>query len=119
MGLSMVLTERWGLCRVVAARLLLRLGRTEAADWAWELLLASNSESYEYIKQSVLAKGADVEATTPEGKLAALAVLDQLAEKHSRSQGIRRLALELAEGRSILHALFPMCLIADPLSKYS
>lgn len=42
-----------------AAHLLLKLGRNEAANWAWELLLEENPDSYEFIKGSVLAKGAD------------------------------------------------------------
>lgn len=48
--------------RMVIAHLLLKLGRKEPAEWAWELLLAENPDSYEYIKASVLAKGADVGA---------------------------------------------------------
>lgn len=41
------------------AHILLKLGRMEAADWAWEVLLEENPDSYEYIKASVLAKGGD------------------------------------------------------------
>lgn len=44
---------------VQRARLLLKLGKTEPALWAWELLLEENPESTEYIKSTVLAKGAD------------------------------------------------------------
>lgn len=44
---------------VQRARILLKLGRIEPALWAWELLLEENPESKEYIKSTVLAKGAD------------------------------------------------------------
>lgn len=98
------------------ARLLLKLGRTEPAEWAWELLLEENPDSYEYIKSYVRARGADVgecslrqcgatadgihiaDSTTEEGRAAAVVILDILAEKHSRSLAIRRITLELVKG---------------------
>lgn len=42
-----------------AARLLLKVDRTESALWAWEVLLEENPESTEYIKATVQAKGGD------------------------------------------------------------
>lgn len=83
---------------VQRARLLLKLGRVEPAEWAWELLLEENPDSYEYIKSYVTAKGADFDAETLEGKAAALKVLDKLTDKFPRSLAIRRLALEIASG---------------------
>ncbi|GAA5890758.1 hypothetical protein JCM16303_000195, partial [Sporobolomyces ruberrimus] len=44
---------------VQRAKLLLKLGKKEAALWAWELLLEENPESREYIRSTVIAKGAD------------------------------------------------------------
>ncbi|GAA5916478.1 hypothetical protein JCM5296_005897 [Sporobolomyces johnsonii] len=83
---------------VQRARLLLKVGRTEPALWAWELLLEENPESTEYIKATVQAKGADCDSTTEEGRSRAVAILDELAEKYPRSLAIRRLALDLTSG---------------------
>ncbi|GAA5899701.1 peptide alpha-N-acetyltransferase complex A subunit NAT1 [Sporobolomyces salmoneus] len=83
---------------VQRARLLLKLGRSEPAVWAWELLLEENPESREYIKSTVLAKGADCDSTTNEGRLKAVQVLDELAEKYPQSLAVRRLTLDLASG---------------------
>jgi peptide alpha-N-acetyltransferase len=44
---------------VQRARVLLKLERSEPALWAWELLLEENPESREYVKSTVLAKGAN------------------------------------------------------------
>lgn len=74
---------------------MLKLGRTEAADWAWEVLLEENPDSYEYIKASVLAKGANCDANSDEDRAKAVAILDKLADKYPRSLAIRRLTLEL------------------------
>ncbi|GAA6062023.1 hypothetical protein JCM10212_005456 [Sporobolomyces blumeae] len=82
------------------ARLLLKLGRTEPALWAWELLLEENPESKEYIVSTVAAKGADCNATTVEGQTQAVQVLDTLSEKYPRSLAIRRLALDLSSGET-------------------
>ncbi|GAA5981699.1 hypothetical protein JCM5350_000459 [Sporobolomyces pararoseus] len=83
---------------VQRARLLLKLGKTEPALWAWELLLEENPESKEYIKSTVLAKGADCDSTTSEGRAKAVQVLEELSEKYPRSLAIRRLTLDLASG---------------------
>ncbi|CEQ41002.1 SPOSA6832_02667, partial [Sporobolomyces salmonicolor] len=83
---------------VQRARLLLKVGRSEPALWAWELLLEENPESTEYIKATVQAKGADCDSTTEEGRSKAVAILDELAEKYPRSLAIRRLALDLTSG---------------------
>lgn len=40
--------------------MLLKLGRKEPAEWAWETLLEENPDCYDYIKAYVRAKGADV-----------------------------------------------------------
>lgn len=50
---------RLSFCRLRTARLLLKLGRTESALWAWEVLLEENPESSEYIKATVQAQGGD------------------------------------------------------------
>ncbi|ORY88359.1 NMDA receptor-regulated protein 1-domain-containing protein [Leucosporidium creatinivorum] len=83
---------------VQRAHILLKLGRLEAADWAWEVILEENPDSYEYIKASVLAKGADCDAKTEEGRAKAVEILDKLAEKYPRSLAIRRISLELVSG---------------------
>ncbi|KAM0786902.1 hypothetical protein ACM66B_002326 [Microbotryomycetes sp. NB124-2] len=83
---------------VQRAHILLKLGKTEAADWAWEVLLEENPDNHEYIKASVLAKGADCDATDAEGRARAVQVLDKLADKHLKSLSIRRLTLELVSG---------------------
>lgn len=104
---------------MLPAHILLKLGRSEPADWAWEVLLEENPDSYEYIKASVLAKGADcgelarrsdlstgVPDTTPliaDSKdsavlVKAVQILDQLAEKYPRSLAIRRITLDLVSG---------------------
>ncbi|KAI5478629.1 hypothetical protein MNV49_004771 [Pseudohyphozyma bogoriensis] len=83
---------------VQRAHLLLKLGRMEPAEWAWGTLLEENPDSYEYIKAYVLAKGADVDSKTDEGKAAAAAVLTALTEKFPRSLAIRRINLELVSG---------------------
>ncbi|SCV69473.1 BQ2448_2493 [Microbotryum intermedium] len=83
---------------VQRAHLLLKLGRTEPAEWAWDILLEENPDSYEFIRASVLARGADCDSKTDEGRAAAVKVLDLLAEKQPRSLAIRRLTLGLASG---------------------
>lgn len=104
---------------VQRARLLLKLGRSEPALWAWELLLEENPESREYIKSTVAAKGADcgketislllergsrlilpvlTDSTSSEGRLKAVQVLDEMSEKYPQSLAIRRLTLDLASG---------------------
>ncbi|GAA5843366.1 hypothetical protein JCM3766R1_002931 [Sporobolomyces carnicolor] len=83
---------------VQRARLLLKLGRSEPALWAWELLLEENPESREYIKSTVAAKGADCDSTSSEGRLKAVQVLDEMSEKYPQSLAIRRLTLDLASG---------------------
>ncbi|GAA6030814.1 hypothetical protein JCM8097_008889 [Rhodosporidiobolus ruineniae] len=83
---------------VQRARLLLALGRSESALWAWEALLGENPESREYIRAMVQAKGADCDDKSPTGREASVKVLDELAEKYPRSLGIKRLALDLASG---------------------
>ncbi|SCZ97206.1 BZ3500_MvSof-1268-A1-R1_Chr4-2g07060 [Microbotryum saponariae] len=105
---------------VQRAHLLLKLGRKEPAEWAWDILLEENPDSYEFIRASVLARGADCgmlhelsyrcrlsltsnpspsDSKTDEGRTAAVKVLDLLAEKHPRSLAIRRLGLDLASGK--------------------
>ncbi|GAA5863158.1 hypothetical protein JCM8547_002815 [Rhodosporidiobolus lusitaniae] len=83
---------------VQRARILLALNRTESALWAWEALLGENPESREYIRSTVLAKGADCDATTLEGREAAIKVLDELSAQYPRSLAIKRLALDLSSG---------------------
>lgn len=113
---------------------MIKVGRTESAVWAWSLLLEENPDSYEYIKACVSAKGADygtsfyrfrrrvsltsifhADSTTAEGKAAAVAVLDGLAESHPKSLAVRRLALEIVSGT-------PFCAkalsnVSDPCNK--
>ncbi|GAA5837203.1 hypothetical protein JCM5353_001596 [Sporobolomyces roseus] len=83
---------------VQRARILLKLGRIEPALWAWELLLEENPESKEYIKSTVLAKGADCDSTSVEGRQLAAEILEKLSEKYPRSLAIRRLYLDLSTG---------------------
>ncbi|KAL8280686.1 hypothetical protein RQP46_007009 [Phenoliferia psychrophenolica] len=83
---------------VLRAHLLLKLGRKEPAEWAWQTLLEENPDNYNYIKAFVQAKDADVDSTTPEGKAAAVKVLDILTEDFPRSLAVRRLALDLVSG---------------------
>ncbi|GAA5943951.1 peptide alpha-N-acetyltransferase complex A subunit NAT1 [Sporobolomyces koalae] len=85
---------------VQRARLLLKLGRTEPALWAWELLLEENPESQEFIQSTVLAKGADCNSSTSEGRLQAAGVLDELSSKYPGSLAIKRLVLDLASGET-------------------
>ncbi|GAA6010456.1 hypothetical protein JCM10207_001313 [Rhodosporidiobolus poonsookiae] len=92
------------------ARLLLKLGRTESALWAWEVLLGENPDSREYIRAMVQAKGGDCDDKTPEGREKAVAILDELADKYPRSMGIKRLALDLASGDRFRALLTPYLL---------
>ena len=46
------------------AHLLLKLGRKEPAEWAWQTLLEENPDNYNYIKAFVQAKDADVGASS-------------------------------------------------------
>lgn len=104
----------------VAARLLLKLGRTESALWAWETVLGENPESTEYIKATVQAKGGDcgasrlpppasrirsrrltlTDATTDEARLAASDILSSLSAAHPRSLSIKRLQLSVLPASS-------------------
>ncbi|GAA5902731.1 hypothetical protein JCM6882_004052 [Rhodosporidiobolus microsporus] len=92
------------------ARLLLDLGRTESAVWAWETLLGENPESREYIRSMVRAKGGDCDDLSPEGRDKALKVLDELADKYPRSNGIKRLTLDLSTGADFRARLTPYLL---------
>ncbi|BGP27115.1 acetyltransferase [Rhodotorula toruloides] len=80
---------------VQRARLLLKLGRTESALWAWEVLLEENPESNEYIKATVQAQGGDCDATDSTAREHAVTLLDALSTKYPRSLSIPRLALTL------------------------
>ncbi|KAM0752180.1 N-terminal acetyltransferase A, auxiliary subunit [Meredithblackwellia eburnea MCA 4105] len=84
---------------VLRAHLLLKLGRKEPAEWAWELLLEENPDNYEYIKAYVKARGADVDSKDIEQTEAAVKVLDALAEKFPRSLAVRRIALDIVSGQ--------------------
>ncbi|KAK4052800.1 hypothetical protein OIV83_002087 [Microbotryomycetes sp. JL201] len=84
---------------VQRAHILLKLGRTEAADWAWEVLLEENPDNHEFIRASVLAKGANCDASDADGRALAVVVLDKLADKHPSSLSIKRLTLELVSGQ--------------------
>ncbi|KAK4702781.1 N-alpha-acetyltransferase 15/16, NatA auxiliary subunit, partial [Phenoliferia sp. Uapishka_3] len=83
---------------VLRAHLLLKLGRKEPAEWAWQTLLEENPDNYNYIKAFVQSKDADVDSKTSEGRAAAVKVLDSLADKFPRSLAVRRLALDLVSG---------------------
>ena len=100
---------------VAIARLLFKLGRSEAAEWAWSALVEENPDSYEYIKACVAARGGDfgvyitlctfddayfvsTESKTAEGITLAIKLLDDLAVSHPRSLAIRRLTLDIASG---------------------
>ncbi|TNY23899.1 NMDA receptor-regulated protein 1-domain-containing protein [Rhodotorula diobovata] len=85
---------------VQRARLLLKLGRTESALWAWETVLGENPESTEYIKATVQAKGGDCDATTDEARLAASDILSSLSAAHPRSLSIKRLQLSVLPASS-------------------
>ncbi|BGO94951.1 hypothetical protein NBRC10512_000630 [Rhodotorula toruloides] len=80
---------------VQRARLLLKLGRTESALWAWEVLLEENPESTEYIKATVQAQGGDCDAADSATREHAVTLLDALSTKYPRSLSIPRLALSL------------------------
>ncbi|BGP42870.1 hypothetical protein JCM10449v2_006882 [Rhodotorula kratochvilovae] len=80
---------------VQRARLLLKLGRTESALWAWEVLLGENPESTEYIKATVQAKGGDCDSTDPATRLATFEILDAYSAAHPRSLSIQRMQLSV------------------------
>lgn len=104
------------------ARLLLKLGRSESALWAWEVLLEENPESTEYIKATVQAQGGDcgasgalldpvpsrdelvlmdekdrvrTDAADSATREHAVTLLDALSTRYPRSLSIPRLALSL------------------------
>ncbi|GAA5836902.1 hypothetical protein JCM9279_007696 [Rhodotorula babjevae] len=85
---------------VQRARLLLKLGRTESALWAWETVLGENPESTEYIKATVQAKGGDCDATDSETRLATSSILSALSAAHPRSLSIKRLQLSVLPASS-------------------
>ncbi|GAA6049964.1 hypothetical protein JCM3770_007071 [Rhodotorula araucariae] len=85
---------------VQRARLLLKLGRTEPALWAWEALLGENPESTEYIKATVQAKGGDCDATDHAARLATFEILDAYSTAHPRSLSIERMQLSVLPASS-------------------
>ncbi|KWU43445.1 N-terminal acetyltransferase A, auxiliary subunit [Rhodotorula sp. JG-1b] len=85
---------------VQRARLLLKVGRTESALWAWEVLLEENPESTEYIKATVQAKGGDCDAKDDSAREHAVSILVELQSKYPRSLSIPRLILTLLPATS-------------------
>ncbi|GAA5995509.1 peptide alpha-N-acetyltransferase complex A subunit NAT1 [Rhodotorula paludigena] len=102
---------------VQRARLLLKLGRTESALWAWEVLLGENPESTEYIRAMVQSKGGSCDAKDADARLHAVSILDTLSAQYPRSLSIRRLALSLLPASAPQFRTRAQAYILDALSR--